>query len=196
MTLYVGEDIVNRYAQWYVTPSICSTLCEMLRALALGLAFLLALSDLIKVRHRFLRFLLTSLVIFLPGVTALLLNAPFAFENRVWVVAFGLFLLIFRLGLSLIGALLRRLSRRHPLPWCAGTCLFLGVVSILILVGAGLASHATRMLSTRQSLFYLALAPQPFLAPYFVFFWFVLLALRSPFYRQRFTDSLVAGPSS
>jgi hypothetical protein len=80
--------------------------------------------------------------------------------------------------------------------WCAGACLLLGISSTLILAGFGLASHATVILSTRQSLFYTAALPQPFLAPYFVFFWFVLLALRSPFYRQRFSDCLVAGPSS
>ncbi len=192
---YIGEAAISHLASWYATPSICSTLCEMLRALALGLAFLLALSDLIRVRHRFLGFLLTSLVIFIVGAAAILLNAPFALESWVWVVAFGFLLLIFRLGLSLLAALLRKLSRRDLLPPYAGVCLLLGVGSILILTGAGLASHSVKLLSTQHLLLYVAAVPQPFLAPYFVFFWFVLLALLSPFYRQRFTDCLVAGPS-
>ncbi len=191
----IGQTAVSHLARWYVTPSICATICEMLRALALGLAFLLALSDLIKVRRRLLRFLLTSLVIFVVGAATILLNAPFAFENPAWVVAFGLLLLIFRLGLSLIAALVRRLSRPDPLSWCAGVCFLLGVDAILILTGAGLASHSVKLLSTRTSLLWVAAVPQPFLAPYFVFFWFVLLALLSPFYRRRFTDCLVPGPS-
>ncbi len=192
--LYFGENTVNRLATWYVTPAICSTLCEMLRALALGLAFLLVLSDLIRVRRRFLRFLLTSLVIFVPGAAAILLNAPFTYDNRRWVVAFGFLLLIFRVGLSLITALLRRFARQDLLPWCARVCLLLGLGSILILTGAGLASHSTLMLNTRLFFLCVAAVPQPLLAPYFVFFWFVLLALLSPFYRRRFTACLGAGP--
>jgi len=191
----IGESVVSHLARWYVTPSICSTLCEMLRALALGLAFLLALSDLIRVRPRLLRFLLTWVVIFLVGAAAISLNTPFAADNSAWIAVFGLFLLIFRLGLSLIAALLRKLVRRDLLPWCAGVCLFLGVGAILILTGAGLASHSVKLLSTQTFLLWVAAVPQPFLAPYFVFFWFVLLALRSPFYRPRFTDCLGAGPS-
>ena len=38
VALYLGENTVNRYALWYVTPSICSTLSELLRAMALRTA--------------------------------------------------------------------------------------------------------------------------------------------------------------
>ena len=193
--VYIVENTVGHRAFWYLTPTICSLICEMLRSLALGIAFLLAVADLIKVRSRFLRFILTSLVIFIAGGSAILLNTPFLLESHLWLIPFGVVLLIFRAGLSLIAALLRRFSRRHQLQWCAGVSLILGACSILILTGALLASHSAESLTTQQVLYYAAVAPQPFLTPYLVFFLFALPALLSPFYRRRFAHCL-AGDSS
>jgi hypothetical protein len=197
--LYLAENAVGRLALWYVTPTVCSIFCEILRSLALGLAFLLVLSDLIRIRQRFLRFVVTTLVIFVTGSTALLFNAPFLLESWVWVVAFGLLLVLFRLGLSLGAALLRRFAHGPVLPRCAGICLVPALSSILLLAAIGLTICSPAFMMTHRvlsmTLYFVAATPQPLLAPYFVFFWFVLPALWSPFYRQHFTDCLGAGPS-
>ncbi len=84
-------------------------------------------------------------------------------------------------------------SRGRALKWCARICFALGAASILILVGTKLLIGSTQLMSSRQSLFTTGALLEPFLAPYLVFFWFVLLALLSPFYRQRFTNCFVGG---
>jgi hypothetical protein len=70
----------------------------------------------------------------------------------------------------------------------AGVCLVLGLASVLVLAGVKPLLASTQFLPTRHLILNLGALTQPFLAPYFVFFWFALLALLSPFYRQRFTN--------
>ena len=198
--LHVVERTVNSHGIWNVTPFLCSLACEMLRSLALGLAFLLAVSDAILFRRRVLRALVKILIIIAAGSAAIALNAPLSVSVRLqqstmnaflWTLVFGLMVLVFMIGLGVISALLRRLARRQALKWCARVCFALGAASILILMGTRLLLGSTQLMSSRQSLFTAGALLEPFLAPYLVFFWFVLLALLSPFYRQRFTNCFV-----
>jgi hypothetical protein len=203
--LHVVERTVNSHGLWNVTPYLCSLACEMLRSLALGLAFLLAVSDVIKFRRRVLRALMKFLIVVITGSAAIALNAPLSVAVRLhqstlnvflWTMLFGIMVLVFMIGLGVISALLRRLTRGRALKWCARVCFALGAASILILVGTRLLIGSTQLMSSRQSLFTAGALLEPFLAPYLVFFWFVLLALLSPFYRQRFTNCFVGGAAS
>lgn len=198
--LHVMERTVNSHGLWNVTPFLCSLACEMLRSLALGLAFLLAVSDTIQFRQRALRALMKFLIVVVTGSAAIALNAPLFVVMRLhqstlnvflWTVVFGMMVLVFMIGLSVISALLRRLAGGRALKWCARVCFALGAASILTLVGTRLLMGSTQLMSNRQSLFTAGALLEPFLAPYLVFFWFVLLALLSPFYRQRFTNCFV-----
>ncbi len=201
-TLHIVERTVGSHGIWNVTPYLCSLACEMLRSLALGLAFLLAVSDLIKFRWRVLRALMKFLIIVATGTAAIALNAPLPVSVRLhestlnvvlWTIVFGIMVLVFMIGLGVVSALLRRLARGRALKWCARVCCALAVASILILVGTKLLIDSTQLMSSRQSFFYAGVLLEPFLAPYLVFFWFVLPALVSPFYRERFTNCFVGG---
>ena len=170
-----------------------------------SLAVLLTLSDLIRVRRRFLRTVLVFSIVVLSGSIARVLNAPLfvivqsqpplALDALTWSILFGLLVLVFLLGLRMITGLLRRWAGEQMLTWYAGICLLLGIAAALVLGSAKLLIDSAQLLNIRQLIFYLGALPQPFLAPYFVFFWFVLLALLSPFYRQRFANCLAGGAS-
>lgn len=200
LVLHVVEGTVNSHSTWNCTAYYCSLACEMLRSFALGLAILLTISDLIAARRRFLRAAAVFAIVVLSGSAARLLNAPLsvvmqpnppsALSALAWSILFGVLILAFLLGLSVITALLRRWAGPQPLKWCAGICLVLGIASVLVLAGVKPLLASTQLLTTRRLIFNLGALTQPFLAPYFVFFWFALLALLSPFYRQRFSNCL------
>ena len=200
--LHVVERTVNSQGVWNVTPYLCSLACEMLRSLALGLAVLLAVSDAIVFRRRVLRALMQFLIVVVTGSAAIAFNAPLSVFVRLhqstlnvflWTLVFGVMVLVFMMGLGVISALVRRLAGGRALKWWARVCIALGAASILILVGTKLLIGSTQSMSSRQSLFTVGALLEPFLAPYLVFFWFVLLALLSPFYCQRFTNCFVGG---
>ncbi len=203
LVLHIIEGTVNSHSTWNCTAYFCSLACEILRSLALGLAVLLTVSDLIRVRHRLFRAAAAFSIVVLSGGTARFLNAPLsvvmqpnppsALSAPTWSILFGVLVLVFLLGLSVITALLRRWAGRRTLQWCAGICLVLGVASVLVLAGVKPLLASTQFLPTRHLIFNLGALTQPFLAPYFVFSWFALLALLSPFYRQRFTYCFAGG---
>jgi hypothetical protein len=206
LLLHVVEGTVNNLGTWNYTAYYCSLACEMLRSLALGLAVLLTLSDLIRVRRRFLRAVLVFSIVVFSGSIARVLNAPLfvvvqsqpprALDALTWSIEFGVLVLVFLLGLRFITGLLRRWAPEHMLTWYAGICLLLGMTSILVMGIAKLLHDSATLLSTWKLTFFLGALPQPFLAPYLVFFWFTLLAVLSPFYRQRFANCLAGGAAS
>jgi hypothetical protein len=200
--LHIVERTVNSHGTWNVTPYLCSLACEMLRSLALGLAFLLAVSDAIPFRRRVLRAPVRFLIVVLTGSATIALNAPLFVAMRLqqttlnvflWTMLFGVMVLAFMIGLSVISAVLRRRTSGRGLQWCAPVCFALGAASILALVGIKLLIVGARLMSSQQSIFAVGALLEPFLAPYLVFFWFALLALWSPFYRQRFADCFMGG---
>jgi hypothetical protein len=200
--LHIVERIVNSHGIWNVTPYLCSLACEMLRSLALGLAFLLAVSDAIPFRRRVLRALVQFLIVVVTGSAAIALNAPLSVAMRLqqttlnaflWTMLFGVMVLVFMIGLSVISAVLRWRTGGRALKWCSQVCFALGAAAILVLAGTRLLIGSTQSMSGQQSIFAVGALLEPFLAPYLMFFWFVLLARRSPFYRQRFADCFMGG---
>jgi hypothetical protein len=200
--LHAVEEIVGCYGDWSFTPFVGGLVCEMLRSLALALAVLLTVSDWIQVRSRVLRAALTFAILVAAGSAAIALNAPLSsvtstrptlfWSPAKWSIVFGIEILIFLIGLGLISAVLRRLAGGRALAWCGQVCFTLGMVSVMVLMGTKLLID-WGPLGSRQSQLYFVYGTlvETFLAPYFVFFWFVLLALWSPFYRQRLTTCFV-----
>ena len=124
------------------------------------------------------------------GALAINLSEPVILNVSVLAIMFGILLLIFMVGRSVIGALLRRLFSYHQLTWYAVVCIVFGVCPILILgIIEVILSRSVQLQSTQIILRSAIILSQAISAPYFVFFWFVLLALFSPFYRQRFAKS-------
>jgi hypothetical protein len=194
LILHIAEREINSYVIFHLHMYICSQICELLRFLALGLAVLLTVSDLLKVRSRLLRFILVFLILFCTGIAGILLNAPRILNASVLTILFGLFLLIFMVGLRIVLGVLRRLFGHHQLSWCLGVCLVFGLLPILILGSIELIlSRSVQLQSTQELLRVLIVLSQAISAPYFVFSGFVLLAVLSPFYRSRFEHCFTHG---
>jgi hypothetical protein len=107
LLLHAAEGYVNAHVVFYLHRHICTVICELLQALAMALAVLLAMSDLIALRHRLLRFLLVFFILFEAGAVAILPNAPVVLSTGVWIAVFGFFLLVFMIGHAILQALLR-----------------------------------------------------------------------------------------
>ena len=106
-----------------------------------------------------------------------------------WAIIFAVILLLFMVGHSLVHAVLRRCFKPARFRWWyAGFCLVFGLVPLLVL-GAievppqplgPIAEHAWSCTASRWC------STSAITLPYLVFFAFILLALRSPLYRDRF----------
>lgn len=190
--LHIAENGPDGPMAWYVSMHIRAFVCEALRALALGIALLVAISDSIRMRSAFLRRLLVLVVVLSGGIAAILLNAPFATNSAIPVVAFAAIVLISAFGVVVISVLLRWLLGRHDLRWHIGVYLMLGVGPFLLVRGVRLlllyGPHS--LLSTLQQITIASIVSQVLFAPYFVFFCFALLALLSPANRRRLANCL------
>jgi len=201
--LHIVEGIVDRHSLTSLTPFLCAIVCEMLRSLALGLALLLTVSDRLKFRSRVLRATLIFVVLLAAGSAAVTLNAPLvsvrsakpvlSLSPALWRWMFGAGILIFMIGLSFLSAVLRWLTRGRALPWCAGVCFALGIALIVGLTEIKLLGAQGRFMSNQDFPFLAGELLGSLLGPYLVFFWFLLPALWSRFYRQRFTNCFVGG---
>ena len=201
--LYAAETYINAHIIFYLHRHICTIICESLQAFAAALAVLLAISDLIAVRRRLLRFLLVFLILFEAGAVALFANAPVVLSAGMGIALYGFFLIVFMIGHALLHALLRvggHVVRRcsscpdghttNLLAWSTTLSLLLGVGPVLAfaLVGSIL-SRSPQLQSTIEYFRLVVTLSEALLGPYFVFFWFLLLALRIPLYRERLARS-------
>lgn len=161
---------------------------------------LLAISDRILLRNRVFRFLLVFVILFAAGAGAIYVNQPIIADSAVWIAVFGVFLLLFLIGHAIFCALLRvgndavrRLSSPRPdarptnlLAWSAGISLLLGIAPALAFAIAGpILSRSVYLLSTLEALRMIITLSHAVLGPYLVLFWFLLLALWAPLYRER-----------
>lgn len=167
-------------------------ICESLQIFALSLAILLTISDLIKVRIRLLRFLLVFFILFFAIGIGTSNNAQPNVTPRQWIAGFGVLLLIFMAGHKIISALFSKLFHCQFSWLYAGFYLMLGICPILIICGIEwIHSRSNQLQSTTEIFRALIFLSGAISVPYFVFFWFALLALLSPFYRQRFANCFV-----
>jgi len=188
--LHAAQSYVNAYVVFYLHRHICTIICELLQALAAALAVLLAMSDLISIRNRFLRFLLVFLILFEAGAVAIFANAPVVLTAAVWIAVYGFFLFVFLIGHAILHTLLRWLIGRRQFAWSVALSLLLGAGPILAFAIVG--SILNRSLQLQSTIEYFRLAvtlSQAILGPYFILFWFLLLALLAPLYRERLARS-------
>ncbi|MBM4028420.1 MAG: hypothetical protein FJ280_23950 [Planctomycetes bacterium] len=184
--LHAAEGYINAHIVFYLHRHVCTIICELLQALAMALAVLLAMADLIALRNRLLRFLLVFLILFEAGAAALFPNAPVVLTPGMWIALFGFFLLVFLVGHAVLQTLLRRLAGRRQLAWSAALSLLLGAGPLVAFAVLGAVLSRSLQLQSTMEYFRLAVTlSQALLGPYFVLFWFLLLALRVPLYRER-----------
>jgi hypothetical protein len=188
--LHIAQDYINAHIIFYLDRHICTVICEMLQALAVSLAVLLAVSDLIPFRNRLLRFLLILLILLAAGAVAILPNAPIVAGPVALVALFGFFLLTFLIGHVLLRTLLGWLAGPRRLAWSAVAALLLGIAPVLAFAIVGsILNRSMQLQSTTIAFRSATTISEAFLGPYFVLFWFLLLALLVPLYRQRLAQS-------
>ena len=190
LSLHAAESYVNAHIIFYLHRHICTIICESLEALAAALAVLWAVSDLIALRNRLLRFLLVYLIVFEAGAIALFANAPVALSAGTWIAVFGFFLFVFMVGHAILQTPLRWLAGRRRLAWSTALSLLLGAGPVLAFAIVG--SILNRSLQLQSTIEYFRLAvtlSEALLGPYVVLFWFLLLALLIPLYRERLARS-------
>lgn len=188
--LHAAESYINAYIIFYLHRHICTVICESLQALAVAMAVLLAGSDLIALGNRLLRFVLVFLILFEAGAVAIFANASVVLSAGLWIAVFGFFLLVFLIGHAIFQTLLRRLVKRRRLGWSVALSLLLGAGPVLAFAVVGSILNRSVQLQSTIEYFRLAVTlSQALLGPYFVFFWFLLLALLVPLYRERLARS-------
>jgi hypothetical protein len=187
LILRAVESQVNAGIGYYWDRHASEILFEMLRWLAGAMAVLFALADLIPFRSRPLRFPLVFLILFGAGAAALSVNTPIVVTSKVWIVVFGIFLLLFLLGHTIVRALLASLTGPRQLSWAARISLLLGAAPLLVCAAIGLILSRSSPYSgsALAAIFRVVNLSQAILGPYFVLSWFLLLGLLVPLYRRR-----------
>lgn len=193
--LRIAENAADDSMAWYISIYLRSFIYESLRALAIGLALLLAISDLIRIRSRLVRRLFGSAVVLAGGLLSILLNAPVAANTPLLAVAFTAIVIVSALGLSVIGVLSRWPLRRQGLRWHASVYFAFCVSPILLIESVKWLSGSHGVLTATYQFIMVATAvSQVVFAPYFVFFCFAVLAMLSPFYRERLAHCFAKEP--
>jgi hypothetical protein len=188
LALGVAERQLNAYLIFHIHQYICTASADLLRYFALSLAILLAIADRLDIPWRPVRFVVVCLFLLLCAEVQIAANEWPFLEVGIWARIFGVILLLFMVGHSLVHAVLRRCFKPARFRWWyGGFCLVLGLAPMLVLgaVEAHL-SRSTQLQST-QKLFRMTGGPASGISlPYLMFYAFILLALRSPLYRERF----------
>lgn len=185
LIFHAAESQANIRIDYYWDRDASEIAFEMLRSLAGAMAVLFALSDLVPWRNRLLRFLLVFLILFAAGAAALALNTPIVATSRVWIAVFGVFLLLFLTGHAILRTLLAWLTGPRRLAWTTALSLVLGTAPLLASAIVGWILGRWIHFPAALAVFRAATVSQAILGPYFVFFWFLLLAQLVPLYRRR-----------
>ena len=187
MALAIGERQLNAYLVFHYHQYICSALADLFRYFALSLAILLAIADGLAIPWRLLRFVLVFLLLLLCADVQVATNEwPFLDAGK-WAIIFAVVLLLFLVGHSLLQTVLRRWVKPARFRWWyGGFCLVFGLAPLLTLgvVEAHL-SRSVQLSSTLEQFRIAVVLASAISLPYLLFFAFILLALRSPLYRER-----------
>jgi hypothetical protein len=191
LALAVAERQLNAYLVFNYHQYICSALADLLRYLALSLAILLAIADCLDILWRLLRFVLVFLFLLLCADVQVGTNEwPFLDAGK-WAIIFAVILLLFMVGHSLVHAVLRRCFKPARFRWWyGGFCLVFGLVPLLVLgVIEFYPRHSVQLQSSMELYRVVVVLTSAITLPYLVLSAFILLALRSPFYRERFAQA-------
>jgi hypothetical protein len=185
--LGIVEGRLNAYLVFHYHQYLCTSFADLLRYFSLGIALLLCISDRVILPWRWLRFLIVLLLLAFFGQLQIALNAWPILHSAGWAMIFSVMLLIFMVSHSVVVAVLRRwvppgrFRRVHT-----GFCLVAGLLPGLVLVATDwLLSRSIQLQSTAELFRVIAVLSSAISLPYFVFFWFVLLAGYSPLYADR-----------
>ena len=147
-----------------------------------------------------MRFVLVFLFLLLCGDVQVTMNEWPFLRRGPWATLFAVFLFLFMVGHSVVHAVFRRCFRPARFRWWyPGFCLVFGLVPLLVL---GMIEfyprHSSQLQSTLELYRVVGVLTSAITLPYLVFYAFILLALRSPLYRDRFArafgvTSLVPG---
>jgi hypothetical protein len=188
LALAVAERQLNAYLVFHYHQYICSALADLLRYFALSLAILLAIADCLDIPWRLLRFVLVFLFLLLCADVQVGTNEwPFLDAGK-WAIIFAVILFLFMVGHSLVHAVLRRCFKPARFRWWyGGFCLVFGLVPLLVLgVIEFYPRHSVQLQSAMEQYRVVVVLTSALTLPYLVFYAFILLALRSSFYRARF----------
>jgi hypothetical protein len=134
-----------------------------------------------------LRFVLVSLFLLLCVDVQVGANEwPFLDAGK-WAIIFAVILFLFMVGHNLVHAVLRRCFKPPRFRWWyPGFCLAFGLVPLLVLgVIEFYPRHSVQLQSSLELYRVVVVLTSAITLPYLVFYAFILLALRSPFYRAR-----------
>jgi hypothetical protein len=188
LALAVAERELKAYLIFHVHQYVCSALADLLRYFALSLAILLAIADRFDTPWRPMGFVLVFLFLVLCADVQIATNEWPCLDAGKWAVISAVVLLLFMVGHSLLHAVLRRWVKPARFRWWyGGFCLVVGLAPLLTL--GAVEAHLSRsvQLQSTQELFRVAVVLTSAISlPYLLFFAVILLALRSPFYRDRF----------
>ena len=188
LALAVAERALNAYLIFHYHQYICSAIADLLRYLALSLAILLAIADRLDIPWRLLRFVLVFLFLLLCGDVQVTINEwPFLQVGQ-WATFFAVILGLFMIGHSLVHAVLRRCFRPARFRWWyPGFCLVFGLVPLLVLGAIEFyPRHSAQLQSALELYRIVVVLTSAITLPYLVFYAFILLALCSPLYCDRF----------
>jgi hypothetical protein len=188
LALAVTERQLNAYLIFHVHQYVCSALADLLRYFALSLAILLAIADCLDIPWRPVRFVLVFLFLLLCADVQIATNEWPCLDAGKWAVIFAVILLLFMVGHSLVHAVLGRCFKPARFRWWyGGFCLVFGLVPMLALGAVEVhLSRSVQLSSTLEQYRIVVVLASAITLPYLLFFAFVLLALRSPLYRERF----------
>jgi hypothetical protein len=191
LVLGITERALNGYLVFHYHQYICSAIADLLRYLALSLAILLAFADCLEIPWRFLRFVLVLLFLLLCGDVQVTMNAWPFLQVGPWATLFAVFVALFLVGHSVVHAVFRRCFRPARFRWWyPGFCLVFGLVPLLVL---GMIEfyprHSPQLQSSLELYRVVVVLTSAITLPYLVFYAFLVLALRSALYRDRFAHA-------
>ena len=188
LALAIAERALNGYLIFHYHQYICSACADLLRYLALSLAILLAIADGLDIPWRLLRFTLVFLLLLLCGDVQVTINEWPFLQVGPWATIFAVILFLFLVGHSVVHAVLRRCFTPARFRWWyPGFCLAFGSVPLLVLgVIEFYPRHSVQLQSALEQYRVVVVLTSAITLPYLLFFAFILLALCSPLYRERF----------
>jgi hypothetical protein len=185
--LGLAERSLNNFFVFNLHQYLCSMTCDLLRVFALSVAVYLAISDLMTIANRLVRFLLRFLVVFfVAGISISRSGWPIGTPHIVLLV-FGLLLAAMLIGHAVVAFVLRIAARGRSVGWWyTGFCVVFGLVPMLTCGIIAWRSDAVGQLhSTLEVLRISILVSAAFCLPYFALFWLAVPALFDPVYAGR-----------
>lgn len=185
--LGVAERGLNAYFLFNMHQYLCTAFADLFRFFSLSLAVVLAIGDRLTMPWRLLRFVIVLLLLFMGNNLQIASNAWPMLHAGAWTAIFGVVLLVFMLGHSLMHATLRRCFKSGRFRWgYGGFCLCFGMAPLFILgIVEFFLSRSQQLQSTYELYRMVVVITAAITLPWAVWFWFVLLAANSALYAQR-----------